>query len=795
LGAEAYADALAEYRRVAREAFGAFGGVEVDTQGDAFFCAFPTAPGALSAATMLTEALATGPIRVRVGVHTGTPLLGEEGYVGEDVHRAARIASCGHGGQVLVSSSTASLVSHDGLRDLGEHRLKDLSAPERIHQLGKGEFPALTSLYRTNLPIPATPFLGRERELAEVASLLAREDVRLLTLTGPGGTGKTRLALHAAGAAAERYPDGVYWVPLAPLRDPGLVLEEAAQALGSQDGLASHIADKELLLLFDNFEQVVEAASGLAELLASCPKLGLLVTSRELLQVPGEQAYPVPPLAEEDGTTLFLARARTADPGFQPSDAVGELCARLEQLPLALELTAARVRAMSPEQLLERLSGRLDLLKAGRGVDPRQQTLRATIEWSYDLLTLEEQQLFRGLAIFRGGCTMKAAEEVCDADLDTLQALIDKSLLRFSNERYWMLETIREYAMELLQQSDEYETLGDRHLSLCLALAEEAEPLLTGPDQQQWFERLALEQDNVREALDYACESGDGERALMLAGTIWRFWWTRGQIAEASSWYDRAFAVGGNVSETALARSVFGAAHAAEARGDVEQARIRYEEAVNLLRRIGETRWLVLALTHLAGQYQDARRHKRLQLEALALAERSGDRRGAAIVKGNLASLLLEEGDHDRASELLHEALDAQRALGDVYGAASTLGKLARIALQKGDPEVAAADISEGLVLSRSIGDALTIVWMLGVAAAVVLARSDAHGAAQLCAAGEALIRVHGFDPELAGGLLGESKQTAEAVLGDGFGAAWAAGADLDLESAVECALEALADS
>ena len=767
----------------------------MDTQGDAFFCAFPTAPGALAAATMLTEALATGPIRVRVGVHTGTPLLGEEGYVGEDVHRAARIASCGHGGQVLVSSSTASLVSYDGLRDLGEHRLKDLSAPERIHQLGKGEFPALTSLYRTNLPIPATPFLGRERELAEVASLLAREDVRLLTLTGPGGTGKTRLALHAAGAAAERYPDGVYWVPLAPLRDPGLVLEEAAQALGSQDGLASHIADKELLLLFDNFEQVVEAASGLAELLASCPKLGLLVTSRELLQVPGEQAYPVPPLAEEDGTTLFLARARTADPGFQPSDAVGELCARLEQLPLALELTAARVRAMSPEQLLERLSGRLDLLKAGRGVDPRQQTLRATIEWSYDLLTLEEQQLFRGLAIFRGGCTMKAAEEVCDADLDTLQALIDKSLLRFSNERYWMLETIREYAMELLQQSDEYETLGDRHLSFCLALAEEAEPLLTGPDQQQWFERLALEQDNVREALDYACESGDGERALMLAGTIWRFWWTRGQIAEASSWYDRAFAVGGNVSETALARSVFGAAHAAEARGDVEQARIRYEEAVNLLRRIGETRWLVLALTHLAGQYQDARRHKRLQLEALALAERSGDRRGAAIVKGNLASLLLEEGDHDRASELLHEALDAQRALGDVYGAASTLGKLARIALQKGDPEVAAADISEGLVLSRSIGDALTIVWMLGVAAAVVLARSDAHGAAQLCAAGEALIRVHGFDPELAGGLLGESKQTAEAVLGDGFGAAWAAGADLDLESAVECALEALADS
>jgi predicted ATPase len=783
---------LAEHRGVARAAFAAFGGVEVDTEGDAFFYAFPTAPGALAAATKLTEALVSGPIRVRVGIHTGTPLLDEEGYVGEDVHRAARIASSGHGGQVLVSASTASLVSHDGLRDLGEHRLKDLSAPERIYQLGESAFPALTSIYRTNLPIPATRFLGREPELAEVASLLARGDVRLLTLTGPGGTGKTRLALQAAGEASELYPDGVYWVPLALLRDPTLVLEEAAQALGSQDGLAAHIADKAMLLLFDNFEQVVEAASGLAELLASCPRLGLLVTSRELLQVPGEHVYPVPPLADEDGIELFTVRARTALPSFASGAAVPELCAKLEQLPLALELAAARVRAMSPEQLLERLSGRLDLLKAGRGVDPRQQTLRATIEWSYDLLSRDEQQLFRCLAIFRGGCTMRAAEEVCDADLDTLQALVDKSLLRFSNERYWMLETIREYAVELLQGSHEYEAVRDRHLSCCLALAEEAEPRLTGPDQRQWFERLALEQDNMREALDYACESGDGERALMLAGTIWRFWWTRGQIAEASFWYDRAFAAGGNVSETARARGVFGAAHAAEARGDGEEARIRFEEAVDLLRRIGETRWLVLAMTHLARLYPDTRRQESLQEEALALAEGSGDRRGAAIVKGNLAWLRMEEGDNDPASELLHQALDAHRALGDVYGAATTLDNLARIALRQGDLEVAAAEISEGLALSRSIGDALTIASMLGVAAAVVLARRDAHAAAQLCAAGEALVRVHGFDPELAGGLLGETKRAAEAVLGDGFGVAFAAGADLDLEAAVECALEAL---
>jgi hypothetical protein len=376
-----YARALAEHRRVLRQAFERNEGVEVDTQGDAFFVAFPTAPGALQAAAEGTEGLGSGPIRVRIGIHTGTPLLGEEGYVGVDVHRAARIAACGHGGQVLVSASTAALTGTEELHDLGEHRLKDLSAPERLFQLGEGEFPPLTSLYRTNLPVPSTPFLGRERELQDVLSLLSQEDVRLLTLTGPGGTGKTRLALQAAAQSADAYPDGVYWVPLAPLRDPALVLEEAGQAVGAQDGPADHIKEKRLLLLFDNFEQIVGAAPELEDLLASCPRLDLLVTSRELLQLHAEQAYPVPPLQEEDGTALFVARARAADPSFEPTDVVGEVCRRLDDLPLAIELAASRTRVLTPEQLLERLSGRLDLLKAGRGVDPRQQTLRATIEW------------------------------------------------------------------------------------------------------------------------------------------------------------------------------------------------------------------------------------------------------------------------------------------------------------------------------------------------------------------------------------------------------------------------------
>ena len=395
-------------------------------------------------------------MRVRIGIHTGTPHVTDEGYVGVDVHRAARIAACGHGGQVLVSASTAALVGTDRLRDLGEHRLKDLSAPERIYQLGGDEFPALKSLYRTNLPVPATPFLGRGNELAEVLDLL--EDARLLTLIGPGGTGKTRLGLQAAADASDRYADGVFWVPLAPLRDPELVLETAGQALGTTDGIVEHVSDKSLLLLLDNFEHVVEAAEGLAELLAACPNLQLLVTSRELLRLPAEQAYPVPPLEPDDGAELFLARAHAVDPGFAGSPTVPELCARLENLPLALELAAARVRVLSPEQLLDRLSGRLDLLKAGRGVDARQRTLRATIEWSHELLDEDEQRLFARLAVFRGGCTLEAAEEVADANLDVLQSLVDKSLIRHSQERFWMLETIREYAAEQLEHRGDAET-------------------------------------------------------------------------------------------------------------------------------------------------------------------------------------------------------------------------------------------------------------------------------------------------------------------------------------------------
>jgi hypothetical protein len=352
-----------------------------------------------------------------------------------------------HGGQALVSASTAALVDHDDLLRLGEHRFKDIDEPVAIFQLGDGAFPPLKTISNTNLPRPASSFVGRESELAAVLGRF-EQGARLVTLTGPGGSGKTRLALEAAATLVPGHRDGVFWVGLASLRDPDLVLSSIGQVLGARDGLSAHIGDRELLLLLDNLEQVIGAAPELSALLGACPNLTLLVTSRELLRIGGEVEFQVRPLAEAEAVALFCVRAQT-----EPSGATRELCARLDHLPLAVELAAARTRVLSPAQILSRLSDRLDLPTAGRDADPRHQTLRATIEWSYDLLSTEEQRLFRALSVFVGGCALDAAEEVADADVDTLQSLVEKSLLRFTDERYWMLETIREYAGERLSAS------------------------------------------------------------------------------------------------------------------------------------------------------------------------------------------------------------------------------------------------------------------------------------------------------------------------------------------------------
>jgi predicted ATPase/class 3 adenylate cyclase len=792
---DSYADLLGEHRRVLRDAFVRHGGVEVDTQGDAFFVAFGRANDALAAAGDAQEGLSSGRLGVRMGLHTGEPLLTDEGYVGIDVHRAARIAASGHGGQILVSQSTRDLVGEDRLRDLGTHRLKDLTAPERIYQLGAATFPPLKTLDRTNLPIAATPLVGRERELAELIELL-RDGTRLVTVTGAGGSGKTRLALQVAAELADEFGDGVFFVPLAPVQDPALVAPTIAQAAGVR-GL-DDLWELEVLVLVDNLEHLHSAASELSSLLGVAANVTLLVTSRVRLHIAAELEYPLEPFAEDEAIEFFVDRARAVKQDVRRDPSVAEICRRLDGLPLALELAASRVKVLDPPLLLERLGRRLPVLTGGaRDAPVRQQTLRATIEWSYTLLETRLQEVFRRLAVFAGSFSLTAAEQVAKAELDEISALVDWSLLKpIGDGRFLMLETIREYALEALEQGGETEEVRDRHLDYFLALVEEAEPRLTGADQGEWYDRLAVEHDNVGEALSYACDSGDGERALMLAGTIWRFWWNRGYTVESAHWYARSFAVASDVTPKARARGVFGAAHIAEARGDAEQARIDFEEAARLLGEIGETRWLILALTHLARAYRTLGHPERAagtQQEALELAQQSGDIRGAAVVKSNMASFLLADGDEERAAQLFAEALEEHRSVGDVYGTALSFASLATVAFRRGDVEQAARNLTESLRLSSSIGDTHSLVGILATAVPVVLARGDAVSSAQLSAAAGALSKAHGFELDQDDRqLVDDTTLAARSALGDRFEEAWAVGEELELRAAVDLALQAL---
>lgn len=742
LGSDAYAEALAEHRRVIRQACAADGGVEVDTQGDAFFFAFPTAPAAIAAASAFSEALSSGPIQVRVGVHTGAPLLTDEGYVGGDVHRAARIAASGHGGQVLVSASTAQLVQIK-LTDLGEHRFKDLSAAERIYQLGDGQFPPLKSLYRTNLPVPTTPFVGRERELAEVVGLLG--GTRLLTLTGPGGTGKTRLAAQAAGMAGESYRDGVWWVPLAPLREPQLVLETAAQVVGSENGLAEHISDKSMLLLFDNFEQVVEAAGDIASLLGFCPNLHLLVTSREPLHVSGEQEYPVPPLVHEEGVGFFLSRARAVRPDFQSDDAVSDICRRLDDLPLALELAAARVKALSSSQILERLDQRLPLLTDGaRDLPERQRTLRGAIAWSYDLLDEDEQRLFTRLSVFRGGCTLEAAEEVASADLDTLVSLVDKSLLRHTDERYWMLETIREYATEKVDESGEGEHVRRLHAGHFLALAESLP--VDVPVEKEWLDRMELEHDNAREALDNLSALGETQMTLRLAGALFRFWAVRGYhregmerlnealLSDDSATAARAHALVGasalavdvreyerarGYADEALdlfhgvddawgiARAIFFQGFVAIESGDFARARPALEDSLQRFTELDADHDVQLVLFNLSwacDELGDEQRARDLADECLRRARASGARRNLAFALDLMLSFARDDDRVDEAIEAALESLRIRRDEGDVQHQLDGLSRLASIHVRADRAAEAATFLSSSVHLHEKLG-------------------------------------------------------------------------------------------
>ncbi|MDQ2941588.1 MAG: adenylate/guanylate cyclase domain-containing protein [Chloroflexota bacterium] len=741
LGAGAYAEALAEHRRVLRQAFARHRGAEVDTQGDAFFVAFATAPGALRAAADALDALAAGRIRVRIGLHTGTPHLTDEGYVGADVHRAARIAAAGHGGQVLVSSSTAALVGTDGLRDLGAHRLKDLSAPERIYQLGEADFPPLKSLHQTNLPVPATPFLGRDQEIAELSALLARDEVRLVTLTGPGGTGKTRLALQAAATAADGFPGGVWWVPLAALRDPALVLDGAAKALGTSDDPAERIRDNRLLLLFDNFEHLVEAAPNLAGLVARCPRLTVLVTSREPLHVSGEHEYVVDPLRDAEAVALFETRALAARRDFVANGEIRQICRRLDNLPLAIELAAARVKVLSPQSMLERLKQHLPVLAAGaRDAPDRQRTLRATIEWSHNLLTEAEQRLFARLAVFRGGCTLKAAEAAADADLELLQSLVDKSLVRQRDDRFWMLETIREYAAERLEASGEADERRRRHAEYFLSVAEEAEPHVR-LDSLEWLDRLEAEHDNLRAALDRLEAAGDVGRLLDLAGSLWRFWYNKSHLTEGRRRLEGVLDADGGPT-AARAKALVGAAVMALNLGDSGGAGLRAEQALAIYLQIDDewgAAYSTMMMGNAAAEGGDVAGGQPLIAEAVGLFQRLGDRQYALIASTNLGWMTGELGDPGREEQILLHNVEMARELGNIGLQAEALAELSFFARDRGDFEDAKAKLREAIVLDRRRGNTLSVAIHLARLASVLCRAGDPLIAARLLSSSGAL--------------------------------------------------------
>ena len=790
LGAEAYADALDEHRRRLRAAFARHGGVEVDTQGDAFFYAFPTARAALEAAQEGGEALFAGPIRVRIGIHTGTPHLTDEGYVGPDVHKAARIAAAGHGGQVLLSKATRDLVTIDVV-DLGEHRLKDFTEPVWIFQLGKKRFPPLKTISNTNLPRPASSFIGREREVREVIALL-RDGARLLTLTGPGGSGKTRLAIEAAADLVPEFKNGVFWVGLASLRDPALVTEAISRTLGARDGLGDYIAQRELLLLLDNFEQVVDAAPALSALLAVCPNLRLVVTSRERLRVQGEVEYAVPPLAESEAVQLFAARSR-----LKADSTVAELCRRLDNLPLAVELAAARTSLLSPAQILERLAQRLDLLKGGRDAEARQRTLRATIAWSFDLLSEAEKTLFTRLSVFAGGGTLEAAQEVAKADLDTLQSLVDKSLLRHTDERFWMLETIREYAAERVAASGEAEAVWRRHAEHFLALAEEGAPHLRAEvagSPRQWLNRLELEHDNIRAALDWFAASGEHGLVLRLAAAVAEFW-GMDHVAEGRRRLESALHADTRPT-AARARALNESAGMAVISGDPAAGRLLAEEALALHRTLGDawgTADSLWQLGYATAEQGDWAQAQLLLQESVRLFQDVGDQHSTVWATRTLAWVYLELGDRGRARAVHEDNLRRARALGNQLLEATLLGALAMLAVDEGRVEDARPMLIENTRLLRRLDDRRDLVENLCRVARALASAGRAGAAARLLACGEALFQEMGVSVPWVTRMNRETLTAVRAQLDEAaFAEASEQGRALTADAAVALALDSL---
>ena len=761
-----YPDMLAQCRQLLRAMFQQWNGYEVDTQGDSFFVAFARATDAVAAAADAQRALVSHfwpggiAVRIRMGLHTGEPERFSENYVGLDVHHAARIMSAGHGGQVLLSQTTHDLVEYDlpddvSLRDLGEHRLKDLGHPIRLFQAVisdlPADFPPLKTLdtHPHNLPIQPTPLVGREREVATVCELLRRQEARLVTLTGPGGIGKTRLGVQVAAELSELFVDGMFFVDLAPLSDPALVVPTIAQRLGIWEGTGQSLLErlkeglhqKQALLLLDNFEQVLSAAVQVADLLTSCPRLKVLVTSRERLHVRAEQEFSVPPLAlpatnqlpdlavlvQYEALALFIQCARAVKADFQLTTAnaraVTEICARLDGLPLAIELAAARLKLLPPQALQARLIQRLHVLTWGAQDAPaRQQTLRNTIAWSYELLSAEERCLFRRLAVFVGGCTFEAVEDVYEAlgdetgkVFDGVASLIDKSLVqqraqREEEPRLVMLETIREYGLECLATSGEAEAARHAHAAYYLQLVEAA-PDLFGTGEQIWIDRFEWEHDNLRGAMNWLLEHREAresiEMTLRLGAALWWFWLTRGHRHEGWTFLERALAGSERVAEPVRAKALWAAGNLAAWLGHFERAEALCQESLALAQQIGDTEGMRNAVFHL-GLVADSRGNfaaaRPLFERSMVLSREAGDKFLLGHALNFLAFEALSQGEYARARLLREEGLAAFKELGHKTGISSSLKALACVMFFQGDLASARALGEECITRDREFG-------------------------------------------------------------------------------------------
>ncbi len=793
---------LERHRELIRTAIAANGGEEAGTEGDSFFVVFPSASGALAAVIAAQRALDAEPwpkehpLRVRMGLHTGEAERSNDTYTGLDVHRAARIAAAGHGGQVLISDATrlllgASLPAGVGFGDLGTHRLKDLPEPEHLQQLVieglPAEFPPLRTVEATpnNLPVQLTSFLGRRREIEEVSALLQKH--RLLTLTGPGGTGKTRLSLEVATRAMDRFPDGVFFVALSPLHEVELVAPTIAHELGladrggrePEDRIIDHIGSKRMLLVLDNFEQLVPAAPVVNTLLKRATNLSVLVSSRESLHLYGEQEYAVPPLgtppmpgrsrttdaasvSQYEAVALFIDRASSVKPSFRVTNdnapAVAELCVRLDGLPLAIELAAARVRILTPDAILRRLADRLDLLSGGGSDRPeRQQTLRGAIAWSYDLLDERDRRLFAALSIFVGGASFEAVEEICgpliEGDLfDGLNSLVEKSLVRElstdGDVRFSQLHTIREFAAEHATELGFLEELRLRHADYFARLAADAQAVIMGSDKRTWLDRLELEHDNLRAAFACAIDAHDGARALDLSASLWRFWQMRGYLVEGLERVRQALAIPPDAATDAARRRALEAAGGlAYWQADMRTAEGYYTQALEAQRAAGDERGVADALYNLSFVYSvpsgrgakmtDVKRSRELVAEALEIYRRVDDRPGVARALWSMGNAAWVDADLGPAERYSIEALDTFREIDDRFMVGWSLYTIAMLRLGGQRLDEADGPLREALRIFSEAGDVSGYVLVLDGLAAEAFLSDDRERAARLVGAVE----------------------------------------------------------